>query len=142
MILYVNHLLRMMEIIKPTLVVPAVPPSDNRRTNRKVLAVREEIRVFKGHVEATLLSENLTLPPPPVVVLYQIHFPTKHYREPKNCSKALIDALYPQRRGGDDDVGSWDYPFRLIDRVNPRTEIWIVGIETDSPSYGVVLRTR
>jgi hypothetical protein len=127
MILFVNNLIKAMDLYEPHFVIPAIPPSDNRRHIRG--KGWNEVAAFKEHVNVALHKTKRTLPTPPVIVLYRIYFKTNHYREPKNCSKALIDALYPQRKGGDDNVGSWDYPFRLVDKKRPRTELWIVEID-------------
>lgn len=139
--LHTHHLIAMTDMLKPTLVIPAVPPSDNRRKTRNPrtgqIVTSGDVRVFQGHTSASILSQGVELPPPPVVVLYRVFFKDKR-RDVTNCGKALLDALYKQ----DKHVAGWAIPFNYTDKESPRTEVWIVELETGSPLNGVTLRTQ
>ena len=139
--LHVHHLIAMMDMLDPTVVIPAVPPSDNRRKTRNPhthqIVTSGEVSVFQGHTHAALLSQGVELPRPPAIVFYRVFFKSAR-RDITNCGKALLDALYKQ----DKNVAGWPAPFSYVDRKNPRTEVWVVKLETDSPLNGVILRTQ
>lgn len=130
MILFVQNLVKMADrLVEPTLTIPAIPPSDNRRKTRNPhtgqIVTSGDIAKFKSHVFGAISAANIILPKPPVVVLYRMYFKTKHRRDNANGGKALIDALYSQ----DYDVVGWALPYHYHDKVDPRTEVWIVEIE-------------
>ena len=97
-----------------------LPPSDNEKVHwRKAY---EKLKVFREDVQVILLTKKVPIPTAPVILLYKCYL-NRSDRDPQNCQKALLDALYKQ----DKNV----YPWTLVpevDKKNPRVEVWIVKI--------------
>lgn len=105
----------------PDMILPIVPPSDNKRKTRTPqgrIVTNSPVKKFRKDVSNIL--GNRRLPAPPVVVLYRVFFKNAR-RDGQNCQKVLIDALYPQ----DKKVQPWALQSG-VDKKNPRTELWFV----------------
>ncbi len=108
--------------VRPDLILPLIAPSDNERKIRTHTGMRTSPSVRRFQSDVDLCLGSRALPPPPLVLVFRCYF-TRLNRDPQNCQKALVDALYIQ----DKHVLPWALPARR-DKNKPRTEIWFVRI--------------
>lgn len=112
------------------IVIPEIPPSDNRFKGREnVWEYREQKKAWKEMVALLCRKHKATLDRAEVRITY--YFPTRHRRDPDNYSgKFILDGIVEAGIIKDDSfdciklvlVGAYD-------KSDPRTEVEITEME-------------